>query len=222
VTDLAIDTRFGSGAIKVDLGRGSAIAIAIGVPLLALTEFGFVYVVIDTDDTGTKIVGLVFAAIFGLLLLFVLMMLPHVWKPRGLAFNERGVHYWERDTSNFLGWESIAAIGIGYEQPPELPVISLEDFVGNKIKEGLKIDHKRALGVEIFPADPSVLDKQPLLVRYRREQEPPSPNLPAARWRIPLPPAPGLVAKVKQGVETHQPARWLGFFKRPWRGGLGA
>jgi hypothetical protein len=219
VVDSVDQHALGAGVVKVDIGRGSLIAVLISVPLLTLLSGACVYAALDAADRGTAVIGYCFAAFFAAPVLIALVRLSRLLRPRGLAFDGRGVHYWEGSSWTLVAWEDIAGIGIGYEEPPEF---TARERLANELLDQLKLERRRAIAVEIFPADPKSIERQPALARFRREQQAPAANLPSVRWRFPLPPAPGLTAKVGQGVETFQPARWLGWFARPWRGGLGA
>jgi hypothetical protein len=112
------------------------------------------------------------------------------------------------------------------EQPPDLPSLPLSvqgairDYVGDKIKSAVKLDGKRSIAVEIFPVDPAAAARHAILTRYRREQPAPAAGLPPVRWRLPLPPVVGVARGVERGVRTFQEQRWLGWFARPWTGGL--
>jgi hypothetical protein len=112
-----------------------------------------------------------------------------------------------------LGWDEVAGVGIGYEQPPEIPTLRPGKYLADKL-----LDQRRHIAAEVFPRDPQVVGRHPILLPYRREQDPPSAGLPAVRWRFPLPPMARLTAHVERGVETFQRERWLGWFARPWRG----
>jgi hypothetical protein len=219
VVDSGDQHGLGAGAVKVDIGRGSLIAVLILIPICTLLSGACVYVALDAPDRGTAVIGSCFAAFFGAPVLIALVTLRKLLRPRGLAFDGRGVHYWEGSSWTLVAWQDIAGIGIGYEEPPEF---TARQHLANQLLDQLKIERRRKIAVEIFPADPKSIERQPSLMRYRRDQKAPTEKLPSVRWRLLLPPAPGLTAKVTQGVESFQPARWLGWFARPWRGGLGA
>lgn len=202
--------------LRIDIRRGSIVAFLVGTPLLIALTAALVYSVIDANDRPTALIGTVFTVLSGGLLLFVLLAIPKALVPRGLVFDERGVRYWRGASWAFLPWESLTAIGIGYEQPPDLPTLSLADYVREKMVNAT-IDPKRRIALEIFPVDPRFLEQQKLLLHFRKEGPPPAPGLSAARWRVPLPPFSGLAMKVGQAVQTFQPGRWIGWFARPWR-----
>jgi hypothetical protein len=208
--------------VKVDLKRASVITILIGAVLFALLAAGGVYAALDAPDRATRIVGFCVAGLFTLPLVMMAFALKRLLQPRGLHFDERGIHYWQGESSLLLPWDEVAAVGIGYEQPPNLPSIpsSIEDavagFVKEKIKEAVKLDDKRRFAVEIFPVDAAFADRYPLIARYRREQQPPAAGLPALRWRLLIPPLAGAARDIGRGVQTYRPQLWIGWFARPW------
>jgi hypothetical protein len=201
--------------VKVDLKRASVITILIGSALCLVLSAAGVYAALDTDDKATRIVGFVIAGMFALPLLMIVFSLPRLLQPRGLDFDERGIHYWQGDSRLLLPWPELAAVGIGYEQPPSLPSITVEDYLKGKLEDALKLDGKRRFAVEIFP-HPGVAERYPLMSKFRREQAPPHQDLPAIRWRILVPPMAGAVRAIGNGVQTYQPRAWLGWFARPW------
>jgi hypothetical protein len=107
-------------------------------------------------------------------------------------------------------------VGIGYEQPPSLPALTVEDYLKEKIADAVKLDGKRRFAVEIFPAHPGVVDRYPMMQKYRREQPAPFAGLPAVRWRLVIPPMAGAAHDIGAGVQAFQPKLWLGWFARPW------
>ncbi len=199
-------------AIVVDLGRGSVRALALGLPLFATLSGLALYATLGAD-TGTKFIGYFFAFFFAAPLVLALRNLEKLTADRGLAFDARGVRYWQGKSETLLAWDEVAAIGIGYEQPPELGGLEHEIL-------DLVIDKRRKLAIEIFPASEAGMQGRELLARFRFEQPPPAPGLAKIRWRVPLPPYGKLAADVVKAMETFQSSRWLGWFARPWRGGL--
>lgn len=212
--------------VRVDIGRASAIAVVMAVVVFAALGAGGLYAALDTTETGVRVIGYVIAALAGLLLLAFVTAIPRLLKKRGLEFDGRGVHFWYGGDRVLLPWSEVAAVGIGYEQPPGVPTLPLsvqaaiQDYVVDKVKDAIKLDGKRSIAVEIFPADPAALARHQILARYRREQAPPVAGLPATRWRLPLPPVVGVARGVERGVRTFSGQRWLGWFARPWSGGL--
>jgi hypothetical protein len=213
-------------SVTVDIGRASILAIVMAVVVLGGLAAAGLYAALDTRDSTERAIGFGVAILFASPVVLMLAVLPKLRRPRGLAFDRDGVHYWQGSTSLLLAWHEVAAIGIGYEQPPELPSLSLslEDavkgYVADKLKDALKIDGKRRVAVEIFPADPQAVQRYPILARYRREQQPPAAGLSPVRWRLPLPPVLGVARGVERGMRSFQQQRWLGWFARPWSGGL--
>jgi hypothetical protein len=213
-------------SVRVDIGRASIVAVIVAVLLLGGLGVAGVYAAIDTTDAAVRVIGAVIGGLFLLLLLGFLLAIPRLVRRRGLEFDPSGVHFWYGDERVSLAWPEIAAIGIGYEQPPNVPSLPLtvqdaiKDYVADKLKDAVKLDGKRSIAAEIFPVDPSTMDRYPILARYRREQPPPAAGLPPVRWRLPLPPVVGVARGIERGVRTFQGPRWLGWFARPWSGGL--
>jgi hypothetical protein len=235
VGNMGEHNRFGPGAVTVDIGRASTVSVGVGAVLLALLTAASVYAVIDADETAVAVVGSVFAVLFGLMFLFLLVSLPKVLQPRGLVFDGAGLHTWHGSAWDLVTWAEIAALGIGYEQPPDVPKLptSLLDAAGgvveDKLKQALKFDDKRKVALEIFPVDARCFERHPSLVRYRKSgpvptlAQPDTVALPALlpeRWRVGLPPALGVAKATEHGARTFATPRWLGWFARPWTGGL--
>jgi hypothetical protein len=209
---------FEANAIEVDLARGSGKALLVLLPLLLGLCSASVYAAVDAHDRSVLIVGCCFAAFFGVLLCGVVKAIPRLVQPRGLVFDARGVHFWRGSAWDLLPWEDVAAIGVGYEQPPRVPTLSLSRYLARKMLDELNIGKWTNICVEIFPDSPArTLERHPALARYRRQQAPPFPQLPPQRWRLPLPPLSDLGHQVGKGVEAFQPRRWVGWFERPRR-----
>jgi hypothetical protein len=210
----------------VNIGRASAIAVVMALVLFSAMGAGGVYAALDSTETAVRVIGYTIAAVCALLLLLFLIAMPRLLKRRGLEFDADGVRFWYGDESVALPWPEVAAVGIGYEQPPHVPNLPLsvqdaiKDYVADKVKDAVKLDGKRSIAVEIFPVDPAATQRHRILAGYRREQAPPVAGLPPARWRLPLPPVVGVARGVERGVRTFQGQRWLGWFARPWTGGL--
>ena len=187
---------------------------------------GAVYTAVTTTDTAVRVIGSVIGAMFGLILVAFVVATPRLLRRRGLEFDGQGLHFWYGDGRALLTWPEVAAVGIGYEQPPDTPGLPLsvqdaiKDYVADRVKDAVKLDGKRSIAVEIFPADPAAVQRHAILARYRREQAPPYQGLPVVRWRLPLPPVVGVARGVERGVRTFQAQRWLGWFARPWSGGM--
>jgi hypothetical protein len=209
---------FDANAIKVDLARGSVKALLVLLPLLLGLCAASVYAAVDAHDRSVLIVGCCFAGFFGILLCGVVMATPRLVQSRGLVFDARGVHFWRGSAWHLLPWGDVAAIGIGYEQPPRVPTLSLSRYLARRMLDELNIGKWTNICVEIFPDDPArTLARHPVLARYRREQAPPFPELSPQRWRLPLAPLSDLGHQVGRGVESFEPRRWVGWFERPWR-----
>lgn len=201
--------------MKVDLKRASVVTVLIGAPLcLVLAALG-VYAARDATDTPTRVIGYCVAGLFLQPVLMMALSLRKLLQPRGLVFDERGILYWQGGSQQLLPWPELAGVGIGYEQPPSLPSITIEDYLKGKLEDALKLDSKRRFAIEIFP-NPGVAERYPQMAKFRREQAPPHQGLPALRWRIVIPPMAGVARDIGHGVQTFQPRAWLGWFARPW------
>ncbi|GIH06872.1 hypothetical protein Rhe02_49390 [Rhizocola hellebori] len=217
---------FSPTAVKVDLGRASIVAVLLTIVLFGLFSAGGVYAALDTEETMVTVIGLFFATIFGFIALFGLLALPRAFQPRVFVFDADGIHHFQGTDWTLMPWQDVAAVGIGYDQPPEAPSLplSIEDavkgFVVDKAKSAMNLDSKRRFGLEIYPASPEVLSRYPILTRYRKQLHVPAAGLAANRWRFPLPPVLGTVSKVERAVQTHRSDLWLGWYARPWRRGF--
>ncbi len=226
MADSTAPPTFSSTAVKVDIGRASIFAVILAVVLFALLTAGSVYAALDTQETMVTVVGFFFAAFFGLILLLSLLVLPKAFQPRGFVFDADGIHHWQGTMWTLIPWHQVAAVGIGYDQPPEVPSLplSIEDavksFVVDKAKGAMRLDSKRRFGMEIFPVSPEVLSQYPVLARYRKELHAPAAGLAPLRWRFPLPPVLGTVAQVEKAAQAHGGQLWIGWYARPWKRGF--
>jgi hypothetical protein len=200
--------------IQVDIGRGSRRVLLVYVPLFALFVAGFVHVAVGAADTTTAVIGWVFATLFSLPLIVVALSLSRLLSPRSMDFDAAGLRYREGDASVFLPWEEVTGVGIGYDEPPAVASLRPGTHLTNALLDAAKVERRRHLAIEVFPANPDALGQHPLLMRFRNDQPSPKPELSPGRWRFPLPPAPGLPAMVARGVESYQASRWLGWFSR--------
>jgi hypothetical protein len=220
------DARFGPGAVSVNLGRASLIAFVLTIAIMGLFVWGGVYAALDATDTATMVIGIVIAVVCGLFGLVSLLALPRAAAPRFLVFDERGLHYVRGPVVTVVEWSDIAAIGIGFEQPPNVPKLatSAADLLLNVAEpivfKKLGIKDLRKVGLEIYPLDRAVLGRHPEFARYQREYAPPRADLLSVRWRIPLPPVIGVAKTVETGARAFAGHRFLGWFRRPWSGGL--
>jgi len=95
MADSTAHPTFSSAAIKVDIGRASIFAVVLAVVLFGLLTAGSVYAALDTQETMVTVIGLFFAAFFGLMLLMSLLVLPKAFQPRGFVFDADGIHHWQ-------------------------------------------------------------------------------------------------------------------------------
>jgi hypothetical protein len=188
----------------------------IWVPVFSLLSAASVKAAIDGKDEATTTIGYAFAAFFALPALLTLLNLKKLLRSRGLAFDARGVHYWEGDSWAHFDWKEVAGVGIGFEEPPKVPTIRPGQILANKLLDAAKVERRRHISVEIFPKDPKIIERQVILSRYRRALDAPAAQLPSVRCRFPLPGATQLAPLVNQGVERFQRELWLGWFARPF------
>jgi hypothetical protein len=214
-------------AVRVNLRAARVGSLVLTVLLCGGLTAAAIYGAVDADDTATRVIAIVIAVGFSIPLWMVVLLLANgVLAPSGIAFDSRGLHYWRGSASSFLSWPEVAGIGIGFETPPSTPSVatSVEDvikgYLEDKIKDAVKLRDLRKVALEIYPVDTGLAERHPELSRYWREYPSQFPPLPSARWRLPLPPMTGVARTVTRAINTHQPQRSLGWFKRPWTGGL--
>jgi hypothetical protein len=210
---------FSPGAIRVNIGRPKGVAIVLILPLIAALSAACFYAAFTDPDRDVNWVGVGFGSAFALLLLAMVIRLPRVLKPHGLVFDVPGLHYWHGTTWGFLPWTQVAAVGVGYSEPPKVGS-SMRDAAVGRASDGImkasRMDTKRRSAVEIFPAHPQLLELHPALASYRRDEAPPAAGLAPTRWRITLPLTIGAERAIVQGMTRFAPQRWLGVFCRPW------
>jgi hypothetical protein len=226
VTDPLLN-RLEPDAVRVNLRVASVGSLLITVLAFGALTAGGVYAAADAEDTSTRVLGIVFAVLFSIPLWMVVMLLAKgILQSNGIAFDSRGVHYWRGDSAGLVAWEDITAVGIGYEQPPHLPKVptsidgAIKDFLADKIKDTVRLKDLRKIALEIYPETEEVASQHPDLTRYWRTYPAQFEGLLPVRWRLPLPPLTGVARAISRALQTYQPQRSIGWFKRPWSGGL--
>jgi hypothetical protein len=173
--------------------------------------------------------GYVIGGLFGAVLVFLLVKLPVLLRPRSLEFSADGLRFWHGSQHVHIGWDDVVALGIGYEQAPEekaglrVPT-SVQDevkervagYLSDRAQEALQISGKRRIGLEIYPRRLSVAEEYPKLRPYWKDLTPPEGGLPPAGWRLPLPPVLAIAQEIGRGAQLYQPHRWLGWYARRW------
>jgi hypothetical protein len=214
-------------SIRVNLRGASVSSLVMSIFAFGALTAGCVYAAVDAQDTGTRVIGIVFAVLFSIPVWLVGLLLANgILQPNGIAFDSRGVHYWRGNSAGLVAWEDIAAVGVGYEQPPHLPNIptsidgAIKDFLADKIKDTVRLKDLRKVALEIYPRTEEISSQHPDLTRYWRPYPAQFEGLLPVRWRLPLPPLTGVARTVSRALRTYQPARSVGWFKRPWSGGL--
>jgi hypothetical protein len=214
-------------AVHVNLRAARAGALILTFVLVGGLFAAAVYGAIDAADAATRVIAIVIAALLLIPLWMTFWLVSHgALKPSGIAFDARGVHYWRATEGCMLPWQEVAAIGIGYETPPNLPSVpaSLTDVLSamavDKVKDAIRLKDLRKVALEIYPVDPGMVSRYPLFAPYWRQYPAQFDGLPPVRVRLPLPPFTGVARTVTQAITHYQPQRSLGWFKRPCTGGL--
>jgi hypothetical protein len=207
-------------AIVVDVRRGRIVGMVLAVAVFGGLAAFFVWAAVAyRDDSTTRIAGWIVAAICLIPIVRLIVVRKRLLVSMGLAFDRRGLHYWIGGERGLLGWPQVAAVGIGYEAPPHIPSISLEETAAEFLADHIMKDRRR-VALEIFPADPGLVAGTPALLPYRVAAEAPWPDVSGERWRILLPPQPGLPRTIAGAAQQVAPRHWRGWFRRPWTGGL--
>jgi hypothetical protein len=216
--------------ISVGLGRSNVVtALAVALFLAAIAVAGIVG---SIKDPGAPL-GFVIGGLFTVVLIYFLIKVGPVLRPRAFEFAPDGFRFWHGRDNVFIPWVHVFAIGVEYEvkpeDPPELkmPPTSVDavldaakdkvaDFLNDKITEALQISGKRRLGLEIYPRAPELFSAYPRLQPYIRRQPPPRPGLPPDAWRLPLPPVVAIAQQVSNGAWAFFRPGWIGWYARAW------
>jgi hypothetical protein len=215
-----------AGSIRVGLGR-SNVVLVIGM-ILFLGTISFVSIRGSLRDPSAPL-GFYIGGLFGLVLLFLLVKIGPLVRPRAYEFGPDGLRFWHGSDNVFIPWGDIIAIGVGYEaKPQEKPALKIpgsieevvtdrvKDFLNDKAQEALQISGKRRIGIEVYPVTAELFGKYPRLRPYVTRLRPVEPSLPSDVWRLPLPPVMSIAQEAGRGAQTYAPARWLGWYARPW------
>jgi hypothetical protein len=117
--DLTGEGRLGPGAVKTDTGRATIFStVVVIVALTVVMESGIWGAINVTELPGAVMSGVV-ATLCATLLGVCIAVLPHVVRPRGVAFDAYGIHFWFGRDWDVLTWQEIAACGIAYALAPE-------------------------------------------------------------------------------------------------------
>ena len=206
--------------MQINLGRIRTLG-GIGGTLLLLALFsGFVVAAVGTPDIPTRVVGIVFVVLTGIPLLLVLLSLPRMMRPSVLAFDDNGIAYSYNGASTVVPWTDIAAVGIAFEIPVDIPSIDLSGILADKlVYDVLKVNKSRKISVEIFPSVPEALEQHPVLANFRQNLRPPNDGLSTGIWRISFV-TPRQARQVARGPQTYAPQLYLGWYRRPWSGSI--
>lgn len=217
-----------TGSIRVGLGRSNLTVVA--AMILFLSGITAVSVYGSIKDPSAPL-GFYIGGLFGLVLVYFLVKVRVFLRPRAFEFAPDGFRFWHGDDSEYLPWNEVAAIGVGYEAKPgdPAPALRVPGSVQDEIKdrvhryatdqamELLHVSDKRRLAMEIYPVAPELLDRHPRLKPYLKRLSPPgSPSSQSSAWRLPLPPVIAIAQQAGRGAETFAPTRWLGWYARRW------
>ena len=206
--------------MQINLGRIRTLAGLAGT-LMFLALFSLsVLAAVTAADTPTRVVGIVFAVLFGIPLLLVLLSLPRLMRPSVLGFDANGIAYSYNGASTVVPWTDIAAVGIAFEIPVDVPSIDLSGILADKlVYDVLKVSKSRKISLEIFPSAPETLDRHPVLANFRKDLRPPTDGLGTGIWRMAFP-SPRLAMRVARGPQAYAPQLYLGWYRRPWSGSI--
>lgn len=205
-------------AVVIDLRRGHIVGIALNLLLWPAFIVALLFGAVFGDyDWLTRAIAVVL--ILGCLVPLIALALR--WRsllvPTGFVFDRRGLYYWRGSEQGLLEWSEIAAIGLGYEAPPErlgvLPARKLEHRIADKI-----VKDRRRVTLDIFPRTAEAWDRAPALQSFRHTLDAPWPDVSGERWLILLPARPGLPLRIRRAAERFAPDVWRGWFRRPWGG----
>jgi hypothetical protein len=206
--------------VQINLGRIRTLGGIAGTLLLLALFSGFVVAAVGTPDIATRVVGIVFVVLTGIPLLLVLLSLPRMMRPSVLGFDDNGIAYSYNGASTVVPWTDIAAVGIAFEIPVDIPSIDLSGILADKlVYDVLKVNKSRKISLEIFPSVPETLEQHPVLANFRQNLRPPKEGLGTGIWRISFL-TPRLARRVARGPQTYAPQLYLGWYRRPWSGSI--
>ncbi|KUL29259.1 hypothetical protein [Actinoplanes awajinensis] len=148
------------------------------------------------DDPTTRFLAWVctflFLIPFGALVIFA----PKLLGRTGVTVDQAGIHG--------IPWSDLAGVGIAYKVNPAPQKVPLPEGV-----------RRQGHVLEFFPAPGVDLTDRVAGLRPATEP-PPHPGLPSERFRLPMPDASAVPARIEQAVRSYAPHRWLGTYQRTW------
>lgn len=204
--DVLYATGPGPSAVRLDFGRAGLWALLIGLPIIGGIEALLVaYLVapekIATDGGAGTPIAWVFAVLFGLLLLFLVLSAPAMLRRHGMAFDEIGIWWQDGGRHTVIPWERVHAVGVGYTQSPE-----------PRIEDPIKF--KQSFALEVFLHDPESVE--PCLKRFMVSEDPPRADLGEVRFRFLLPPFVASAGTAENAISQYRSDVWIGRYKRAW------
>lgn len=209
---------------KIDLGR-SDVAVKVAVPaLLGLAVIVGVWSGLDATGLA-RVFGFAGALLFAVPLVMTLRALPQAMAPRYVILDQIGLRIEYGKEQIALEWQELVAVGIAFEEPPvgHPKLLTVIDDLKHLVKaylidsgaKALRLSGAREIALDVYPVSPEAPHRHPALQPYWQPNVvPPLPGLPAYGWRFPLPPVLSISQDIGQGVQLHQPSRWLGGYRR--------
>ncbi|QOV41437.1 hypothetical protein IM697_34535 [Streptomyces ferrugineus] len=165
----------------------SVVLIALG----AVGVFGAVVIATGNqkgESSPAGFVGLVFMVVLGLLGVYLFIA---NWANRRtrILVDHTGLWIDGGKLRNVIPWQGLAGVGLYWS----------------------KFGRQKVYSLELFPTGPIDRD-DPVLWTLVRDEEPPHPNLPRLRYRVPFPA--GCQEQVVAAVQQYVPHIWLGESER--------
>ncbi|NDL58050.1 hypothetical protein [Phytoactinopolyspora mesophila] len=200
-------------SVTIDLAaklRGHA-KVRIGCFSVFVVIFAVIALVILVQSIRGDEDWLPAASIGALVLLLILTLVISVRRfsvrlgARSVLTIDRTGLAWQggHDLARF-SWNGLAGVGISYNMV--------------STKNGRKMHMPQ---LDLFEQVTSPAGRWPELDRRRRQERPPEPQLPEARYRLMLPMTDQVYRAIEDAVQIHRPDLWLGWFERsrsdtPW------
>ncbi|GAA2778677.1 hypothetical protein [Saccharopolyspora taberi] len=150
-------------------------------------------------NRGATVGMWVWQLVFGVIFLWFLSSSRGMLSSRGFLLDRSGFYARTRGEVVGVSWDEIAAVGVG-----SLPWI----------QHNRPIPPDRRHALEFYPADRGFAARHPEFERWRVEEPPSMPGLPAERYRFHLPPFSRLPRSLEHGVQAVAPRKWVGHYKR--------
>lgn len=186
----------GSQARDVDVSASSFRNFLVGGGLSGLLT---VLCAAAMVNNGSSIMMWIWQLVFGIVFLWFLSGSRGMLASRGFLLDRSGFYMRTRGEVFGVEWSEIMAIGVG-----NLPWI----------EHRRPVNPERRQALEFFPSDGAFPDRHPELDRWLVEEPAPMPGLPSIRYRFHLPPLSRLSRSVEHAVQTAEPRKWVGHYRR--------